>query len=173
MLEQGVFLAHASFCLCKSQVSVQEGNKILSGGCDNAARLYDVTTGQASQVAQHDAPVKVVKWIETPQGGILATGSWDKTVKVCHSLPRPEICVIMRSARWLTRTLILAFVATKYWDTRSQAPVSVVQLPERCYTLDVAYPLLVVGTAERHILIYNLTNPTTPYKVRIVLGQPV
>jgi len=44
--------------------------------------MFDITTGQSQQVAQHDAPVKVVKWIETPQGGILATGSWDKTLKV-------------------------------------------------------------------------------------------
>lgn len=31
--------------------------------------------------------------------------------------------------------------------------------------MDVQYPLLVVGTAERHIQIFNLTNPSTPYKV--------
>ena len=62
--------------------SMQEGNKVLSGGADNAARLFDITTGQSQQVAQHDAPVKVVKWIDSPQGGILATGSWDKTIKV-------------------------------------------------------------------------------------------
>ena len=60
----------------------QEGNKIISGGGDNSARIYDIQTGQAQQVAQHDAPVKVVKWLETPQGSILVTGSWDKTIKV-------------------------------------------------------------------------------------------
>lgn len=38
-------------------------------------------------------------------------------------------------------------------------------LPERCYTFDVQYPLMVVGTAERHIQIFNLTNPNTAYKV--------
>lgn len=32
--------------------------------------------------------------------------------------------------------------------------------------MDVVYPLMVVGTAERHVQIYNLTNPTTPYRVR-------
>jgi mRNA export factor len=55
---------------------------VLSGGADNAARMFDVTTGQSQQVAQHDAPVKVVRWIDAPQGGILATGSWDNTIKV-------------------------------------------------------------------------------------------
>ncbi|CAL1716809.1 unnamed protein product [Somion occarium] len=110
----------------------KEGNKILSGGADNAGRLFDVTTGQSQQVAQHDAPIKSVRWIETPQGGILATGSWDKTLK--------------------------------YWDLRTPNPISTVQLPERCYTMDVQYPLLVVGTAERHIQIFNLTNPTTAFK---------
>ena len=60
----------------------QDGNKIFSGGADKAGRAFDVSTGQSSQVAQHDAPIKCVKWIEAPTGGILATGSWDKTVKV-------------------------------------------------------------------------------------------
>jgi len=113
----------------------KEGNKVISGGGDNAARLFDVQTGQAQQVAQHDAPIKVVKWLETPQGSILATGSWDKTIK--------------------------------YWDMRTPNPVSTVQLLERCYTFDVSYPLMVVGTAERHVQIFNLTNPTTPYKTMI------
>jgi len=63
----------------------QEGNKVFSGGADNAGRMFDTTTGQSQQVAQHDAPIKVVKWIDA-QAGILATGSWDKTIKVCFTL---------------------------------------------------------------------------------------
>ncbi|GJE94513.1 WD40-repeat-containing domain protein [Phanerochaete sordida] len=113
----------------------KDGTKILSGGADNAGRMFDITTGQSQQVAQHDAPIKVVRWIESPQGGILATGSWDKTLK--------------------------------YWDLRTPNPVSTVTLPERCYTMDVMYPLMVVGTAERHIQIFNLTNPTTPFKTMV------
>lgn len=54
---------------------------MLSAGADNAARIYDLASGTPSQVAQHDAPIKSVRWIDA-QGGILATGSWDKTLKV-------------------------------------------------------------------------------------------
>lgn len=60
--------------------SVQDGNKIVSGGADKAARMFDVTTGQAVQVAQHNEPIKCVKFLDQPQP-ILATGSWDKTIK--------------------------------------------------------------------------------------------
>lgn len=50
--------------------------------------MFDVLTGQATQVAQHDAPIKVVRWVDMPGAGILATGSWDKTIKVsaCNHL---------------------------------------------------------------------------------------
>ena len=59
----------------------QDGTKIISAGADKAARMYDVSTGQSSQVAAHDAPIKSLRYVDQ-QGGILATGSWDKTLKV-------------------------------------------------------------------------------------------
>jgi mRNA export factor len=58
---------------------------------------------------------------------------------------------------WWDKTL-------KYWDLRSPQPIATVTLPERCYAMDLAYPLLVVATAERHILTFSLTNPTQPMK---------
>ncbi|KAL8286993.1 hypothetical protein RQP46_003999 [Phenoliferia psychrophenolica] len=117
----------------------KDGSKVISGGADKAARVahdpfavFDMTTGQMSQVAQHDEPIKSVKWIDAQGQGLLATGSWDKTIK--------------------------------YWDLRSPTAIASVTLPERLYTMDVAYPLMVVGTAERHLQIFNLTQPTVPFK---------
>lgn len=37
-------------------------------------------------------------------------------------------------------------------------------LPERVYAMDVRFPLLVVGTADRTIQVFNLNSPQTPYK---------
>lgn len=78
----------------------------------------------------------------------------------------------------LQQANVLSLQTIKYWDLRAPNPVATVQLPERCYSktdsfehirrsshflvftltfylliiaMDVAYPLMVVGTAERHI----------------------
>jgi mRNA export factor len=94
--------------------------------------MYDVATGQTTQIAEHADTIRCIKFLNESQN-IVATGSWDKTVK--------------------------------YWDMRQPQPVSTVQLPERCYSMDISYPLMVVGTADRHVLVYDLNNPTVAFKV--------
>ncbi|KAG6853599.1 hypothetical protein C0991_002922 [Blastosporella zonata] len=106
--------------------------KVFSGGADGAGRMLDLAAGQTIQVAQHDAPIKVVKWVDVPGAGVLVTGSWDKTIK--------------------------------YWDLRQSNPVATVNLPERCYSFDLQFPLMVVGTAGQGIQIYDINNLKTPYK---------
>jgi mRNA export factor len=93
--------------------------------------MFDIATGQSTQIAQHDEPIKCVRFLD--QGNVVATGSWDKTIK--------------------------------YWDLRSPQPVGTVQLPERCYAMDAKGPLMVVGTAEKHVCIFDLNNPTVIFKV--------
>ena len=46
------------------------------------AKLFDISTGQSTQVAAHDQPIKCVRFINSPTGGeMLVTGSWDKKLK--------------------------------------------------------------------------------------------
>ena len=80
--------------LCWSKVSDgnvaladdQSGTQLISAGCDNAARCYDTVTGQSTQVAAHDGPIKCVRWVDMPNGsgenGVLVTAGWDKKLKV-------------------------------------------------------------------------------------------
>lgn len=43
-------------------------------------------------------------------------------------------------------------------------PIATVNLPERAYSMDTKDNLLVVGTADRQVSIFNLSNPTVMYK---------
>merc|ERR1711994_436029 len=52
----------------------------------------------------------------------------------------------------------------KFWDLRSQNPILSVALGERCYAADVDYPMAVVGTAGRGIIIYTLEQQPKEYK---------
>lgn len=47
----------------------------------------------------------------------------------------------------------------RYWDLRQSTPVHTQQLPERCYSISVRHPLMVVGTADRNLIVFNLQNP--------------
>ncbi|XP_058788432.1 uncharacterized protein LOC131662618, partial [Vicia villosa] len=95
-----------------------------------------LSRGQPVTVAMHDALIKEVAWI--PEMSLLATGSWDKTIK--------------------------------YWDTRQSNPVHTKQLLDRCYTMSVGHLLMVVGTADRNLIVFNLHNPQ-PYKPPIPYPQ--
>lgn len=39
-----------------------------------------------------------------------------------------------------------------------------INLPERCYCADVDYPMAIVGTAGRGLIVYSLENKPTEYK---------
>ena len=103
------------------------------------------------------------------------SGGADKTVKILDLSSGQTMSFAahdqaVRSMRWVSAGNVQALVTgswdktLKYWDLRSPQPLATVQLPERCYAMDSASDLLVVGTAERHVLIFNLANPGQPFK---------
>ncbi|KAA0192578.1 hypothetical protein HAZT_HAZT007804 [Hyalella azteca] len=71
----------------------------------------------------------------------------DAPVKTVHWIKAPTYSCIMTGS-W-DKTL-------KFWDTRSPNPIMSMQLPERVYCADVDYPMAVVGTANRNIIVYWL-----------------
>jgi len=106
-----------------------DGSTVFSGGCDKAVRMWQL--GQAppsNNVAQQ-------------------IGAHDAPVKAVGYLPSTSLVV---SGGW-DRKL-------KFWDTRQPNPVGQLELPERIYDLDVRNNLMVVATAGRHIISYDVTG---------------
>ncbi|ORY83027.1 WD40-repeat-containing domain protein [Protomyces lactucae-debilis] len=92
---------HEGPALCTSWS--KDGTKVASGGADKAGRLFDLGSGSSSQVAVHDQTIRCCEFIEVNGQQILATGSWDKTVKywdlrqqqAVATLQLPERCYSM------------------------------------------------------------------------------
>lgn len=92
---------HEAPALCTSWM--KDGTKLASGGADKAGRLFDLGSQQATQIAAHDEPIKCCEFIEVNGQQILATGSWDKTVRYWDlrqqtpvaTLQLPERCYSM------------------------------------------------------------------------------
>lgn len=144
---------------------------------DKKVRIYEISqTGQSQGKAmyEHEAPVLSVVW--SKDGTKVVSGGADKAVRMfdvgsmqttqvaAHDMPvkcvrfieHPQAGQMLVTGSW-DKTL-------KYWDLRQPTAAATLQLQERCYTLDVAQSLMVVGTAERYINIVNLQNPQTIYK---------
>ncbi|KAF2035594.1 Poly(A)+ RNA export protein [Setomelanomma holmii] len=54
--------------------------------------------------------------------------------------------------------------SVKFWDLQGAEPVGTLDARERVYSMDVKDQLLVIATAERHIHMVNLADPTKIYK---------
>ncbi|RDW75973.1 putative nuclear pore complex protein SonA [Coleophoma crateriformis] len=112
----------------------KNGAVVVGASADKTARMLDLggNSSAAQQVGSHDGPVKSVRFLEgigtTP---IIATGSWDKTVRY-----------------WDPRV-------------SSTTPIATLQCPERIYGMDTKDNMLALATAERHIISVNLNSPTT------------
>merc|ERR1719329_10543 len=70
-----------------------------------------------------------------------------------HDAPVREVFVLddmgmVVSASW-DKTI-------RFWNCQQPAPVITLELPERCYAMDIKDNLMVVGCADRHILCYDL-----------------
>ena len=72
-------------------------------------------------------------------------GAHDQPIKSVAFLPTSNMIV---SGGWDNML--------KFWDARQQNPVGTLQLPDKCYALDVKENLMVVACAGRHIITYNV-----------------
>ncbi|XP_057803167.1 protein RAE1-like [Salvia miltiorrhiza] len=155
-----------------------KANVFVATSWDNEVRCWEViksgsnlnTVPKAS--ISHEQPVLCSAWKD--DGSTVFSGGCDRQVKMWPIASGGQpVTVAMHDApvkelSWIPEMNLLVTGSwdktLRYWDLRQQSPTWVQQLPERCYALSVQYPLMVVGTADRNMTVFNLQNPQTEYK---------
>ena len=149
-------------------------NLLVGTSWDNNVYCWEIApSGNATPKAStsHAQPVLCSCW--NGDGTAVFSGGCDKTVKMWNLATNQSQQVAQHDAPVRHCAFIpeMNLLVTggwdkqlRYWDCRQPGPAFSYTLPERCYALDVKHPLLVVGTADRHILVFNLGQPQAPYK---------
>ncbi|KAK4357769.1 hypothetical protein RND71_023379 [Anisodus tanguticus] len=154
-----------------------KANLLVAASWDNQVRCWEVmgsgtNLGTVPKAAiSHEQPVLCSTWKD--DGTTVFSGGCDKQVKMwplsgsqpvtvgMHDLPVKELAWIPEMNLLVTGSWDKTL---RYWDLRQPNPAHVQQLPERCYALAVKHPLMVAGTADRNIIVFNLQNPQTEFK---------
>lgn len=146
-------------------------NLLAAGSWDKSVSVWEVQENGGSAVAAPrvayggEAPVLCCGF--SRDGHQLVSGGCDHKVRIrdlqaqrdvdlgSHAAPVKELAVLddlnlVVSGGWDK--------ALHLWSAQQPAPVLTLQLPERVYAMDVKFPILVVGTADRHLLVYNLQD---------------
>eukprot|EP01126_Amoeba_proteus_P037767 TRINITY_DN3912_c0_g1_i17.p1 TRINITY_DN3912_c0_g1~~TRINITY_DN3912_c0_g1_i17.p1 ORF type:complete len:225 (-),score=33.16 TRINITY_DN3912_c0_g1_i17:709-1383(-) len=159
----------SSLCWHPNAINPNQSQFLVAGSWDKQVRLWEVkpngqTEGRAS--VSHEAPVlsvcfhanyvfsggcdnKVLCW-DVQANAKMLFGSHDAPVKYVQWINDKNVLL---TGSW-DKTL-------RYWDGRSPTATGIVSLPERLYAADVGGNTVVVGTAERKVLVYDLRNPST------------
>lgn len=151
-----------------------KSNLLVATSWDNQVRCWEIVNGNSQPKASisHDQPVLCSAWKD--DGTTVFSGGCDKQVKIWPLLSGGQAQTVamhdapVKEVAWIPQMNLLVSGSwdktLRYWDTRQPNPAHVQQLPDRCYSLAVNYPLMIVGTADRHIVIFNLQNPQTEFK---------
>ncbi|KAJ9687144.1 hypothetical protein PVL29_015840 [Vitis rotundifolia] len=155
-----------------------KANFLVATSWDNQVRCWEImrngpTVGSVPKASiSHDQPVLCSAWKD--DGTTVFSGGCDKQVKMWPLLSGGQPMTVamhdapIKEVAWIPEMNLLATGSwdktLKYWDTRQPNPVHTQQLPDRCYALTVRHPLMVVGTADRNLIVFNLQNPQTEFK---------
>jgi len=107
----------------------QGNNNCWSCGADCKVRKFDFESQIESVIGHHKDPVRSIEYV--PDVNLVATGGWDSRLKL-----------------WDPRLS----------DSSSTVPVADNLLPDKVYTMAVCGDKLLVGTAGRRVLIWDLRN---------------
>lgn len=152
-----------------------KANHLIATSWDNQVRCWEIHQhgGSVPKAAMsHDQPVLCSTWKD--DGATVFSAGCDKQAKMWPLLSGGQAVTVgmheapIKDIEWIPEMNLLVTGSwdktLKYWDLRQSNPVHTQMLPERCYGMSIRHPLMVVATADRNVVIFNLANPQTEYK---------
>lgn len=152
-----------------------KANHLVATSWDNQVRCWEIQQFGASvpkAAISHDQPVLCSSWKD--DGTTVFSGGCDKQAKMWPLLSGGQAVTVgmheapIKDIEWIPEMNLLVTGSwdktLKYWDLRQPNPVHTQVLPERCYAMSIRHPLMVVATADRNVIVFNLANPQTEYK---------
>jgi mRNA export factor len=146
-------------------------NFLLSTSWGGQISLWDVSKCSKVQELISDEPILSSCWHESNTAAFFGGG--DGKVYAWQIEQGTKMQVGQHSSgvnfvKWLPKIKVLLTGGWDkklyFWDMRGPAPSFEINLPERLYCGDVKEDACVVGTANRHLQIYNLEQPQKPFR---------
>lgn len=153
--------------------SPASSNLLLASSWDKTVRLYDISSNVQLIAFSHAMPVLDCSFKD--QAHVLS-GGLDNTVKVFDLNTRQERIVgiheqAVKCVRYSEENKVIVTGSwdnsVKVWDDRAAIPCAgTFTQPDKVYTMDVVGELLVVGTAGRKVMVWDLRNMSSPLQKR-------
>lgn len=115
-----------------------DGTTVFTAGADKAVRMWKL--GQ--QLAPNTPPQQI--------------GAHTQPIKSVAFLPSTNLVV---SGGWDNKL--------HFWDARTPNPVGSIDLPGKCFDLDVQGNVMAVATSEKQILVYDVTGQPREYARKV------
>lgn len=142
----------------------QSSQFLLVSSWDTSVRLYDVTSNNMRMKYNHSDPVldccfhdavhsysggldHTLKMFDFNSGTEMTVGTHDAPIRCVEYSPEVNVVV---TGSWDS--------SVKLWDPRTPVNAGTFPQPDKVFTLSVCGDRLVVGTAQRRILVWDLRN---------------
>nr|CDS26766.1 15 kDa selenoprotein [Hymenolepis microstoma] len=144
---------------------------LLASSWDCNVRLYDVTSGSLRSSYEHGCPVLASNFTDALH---TISGSLEGAVKY-YDINTSQSITLGKCNRAVSVAVYSNAISApltgswdrtvRVWDPRAgegSGAVSVHQQPDTVYTMDAVNTTLVVGTAGRHVILWDLRNMAQP-----------
>ncbi|XP_015786893.1 mitotic checkpoint protein BUB3 [Tetranychus urticae] len=151
-------------CIQSVKFGLNSSQFLLAASWDTTVRLYDISVNKLKTQYKHNSPVLDCAFQDSNHAW---SGGLDQQVKIFDFVSGKETIAgthngAIRCVEYAPEINVVITggwdACIKLWDPRAPAPSGSFAQPEKIYTMNICGETLVVGTAGRRVLVWDLRN---------------